>query len=167
MDLLSRAYDTLSRRPATCQIQDIPFSATSFEVLEAVRPLLVDQADRMTAQGLVMTVHGYAAARHYAADVFAAVELQVLRRRVDAFTPQGLAQLLLAFAAVGDPGVGLFDAMVESVIKQVTIPSLPRSFSLPFCGQSLIHTTVQCLVGLMMDPGHGICPPVPCDCSVR
>eukprot|EP00192_Tetraselmis_astigmatica_P009374 CAMPEP_0117650310 /NCGR_PEP_ID=MMETSP0804-20121206/1472_1 /TAXON_ID=1074897 /ORGANISM="Tetraselmis astigmatica, Strain CCMP880" /LENGTH=895 /DNA_ID=CAMNT_0005456175 /DNA_START=32 /DNA_END=2720 /DNA_ORIENTATION=+ len=92
-----------------------PFSS----VFEALGPLVVDSAAQMSAQGLVLVVQGFARAQHYSVEVFAAVELQVLARRVDAFTPQAQAQLLLAFAAVKDPGVSLFDAMEERVLHQI------------------------------------------------
>ena len=89
------------------------------EVFEALRPMVVEGASKMTPQGLVMTVQGFSNSRQFCSDVFAAVELQVLQRPEAAFTPQGQSQLLLAFAAADDPGVALFDSMAERIVKQV------------------------------------------------
>eukprot|EP00951_Prasinocladus_malaysianus_P045505 scaffold606998_cov52-Prasinocladus_malaysianus.AAC.1 len=86
--------------------------------MEALRPRVVEQAGRLSAQGLVMVAQGYSRMRLGFPDVFAAVELQALNRGPAALTPLGLSQLLVAFATVQDPGVGLFEALAPRIAAQ-------------------------------------------------
>lgn len=99
---------------------DIAHSRQVWDLLEAVRPRLVDDARLLTGRGLVMAVQGFARAQYYCSDVFAAVELQVIARSAKTFTPVGLAQLLASFASVKDPGVSLFEVVDEQIVDQVS-----------------------------------------------